>query len=208
MVSASLYAAHRLAILAANSAPLPPALPTNLLERRDACIAELGEYLWHLAPTVYLDTETTGLSSSSRVVQIAIVDDDGRPLIDTLINPGVPIPPDASAIHGITDEMVRDAPTLAHAMPSIIAAVRCRTLVIYNSAYDMQFLPELHDHAARVECAMQLAMSAMNMRRWPRLVVAAAWAGHDWAGTQAHSALGDALAARTVYLHCLAERYP
>ena len=39
--------------------------------------------------TVYLDTETTGLypEHGARIVEIAILDDDGRPLLDTLVDP-------------------------------------------------------------------------------------------------------------------------
>jgi len=53
--------------------------------------------------TVYLDTETTGLSpgNGARIVEIAILDDDGRPLLDTLVNPDCEIPDEASSIHGI-----------------------------------------------------------------------------------------------------------
>ena len=58
---------------------------------------------------VYLDTETTGLSAraGARLVEVAIVDDSGTPLFDSLINPGIPIPWGASSIHGISDSMVR-----------------------------------------------------------------------------------------------------
>ena len=59
-----------------------------------------------------LDTETTGLGSDARICQIAAIDLHSNVLIDTLVNPECPIPADATAIHGITDEMVKDAPTL------------------------------------------------------------------------------------------------
>lgn len=63
---------------------------------------------------IVTDTETTGLESAgSRLVEIAAQRCDGKEVINTfesLINPGMPIPPDATTIHGITDDMVRDAP--------------------------------------------------------------------------------------------------
>ena len=64
--------------------------------------------------TLYLDTETTGLSPSrgDRIVELAVVDDAGCPVINTLVNPERDIPWDAVRIHGITDEMVAQAPTM------------------------------------------------------------------------------------------------
>ena len=83
--------------------------------------------------TLYLDTETTGLSSSrgDRIVELAVVDDDGRTVIDTLVNPEREIPWDATRIHGITDEMVAQAPTMEELWPAIEAATTGRHVVIY-----------------------------------------------------------------------------
>ena len=56
----------------------------------------------------FLDTETTGLSvtTGARIVEIAIVDLHGEPLLNTLVNPEEPIPSAAQQVHGISDEMV------------------------------------------------------------------------------------------------------
>jgi len=66
-------------------------------------------------PIAFIDLETTGISiSTDRIVEIAIVKimPDGTKLVKRkLINPQMPIPAGASAVHGITDEMVKDAPT-------------------------------------------------------------------------------------------------
>jgi DNA polymerase-3 subunit epsilon len=68
-----------------------------------------------LRPIVFLDLETTGLNlATDRIVEIALlkVDQEGKKTIKRkLINPEKPIPTEVSAIHGITDDMVRDAPT-------------------------------------------------------------------------------------------------
>jgi DNA polymerase III epsilon subunit-like protein len=65
---------------------------------------------------VAVDFETTGLSSSKRAVEVAWFElDEGLEIIDeksSLINPMIPIPWDASRIHGISDEMVAASPTL------------------------------------------------------------------------------------------------
>ena len=71
---------------------------------------------WDEAPITVLDVETTGKRPGhDRVVQIGLARFEGGVCVDTNsseINPGMPIPAEATAIHGITDEMVRDAPTL------------------------------------------------------------------------------------------------
>lgn len=149
---------------------------------------------------VYLDTETTGLDPvHDHIISIAIIDDHANVLIDSLVDPQRAIPLAATNIHGIRDTDVAGAPLLPELMPRIMDAVRGRELVIFNASYDLQFLPGLDAVAASVDCAMLRAMQAMNLDRWPRLTAAAEWAGHDWAATRPHSALGDTLATRTVY---------
>ena len=95
-----------------------------------------------------LDTETTGLDPGQGhgLVEVAAValDDGGiGETWSTLVNPGRPIPPEAAAVHGITDLMVRAAPG-----PAMVAAElerRCagRTLVFHNAAFDLPFLAAL-----------------------------------------------------------------
>ena len=63
----------------------------------------------------FIDLETTGVSlSTDRIVEIAIIKilpDGSRQVKRKLINPEMPIPKETSDIHGITDDMVKDAPT-------------------------------------------------------------------------------------------------
>lgn len=86
---------------------------------------------------VVWDTETTGLDDNSAIVSIGIIDQSGNVLLDTLINPCVAIPGDATGIHGVTDEMVAAAPTFAQVYPQIRAALMGKRWVIYNSGYDV-----------------------------------------------------------------------
>lgn len=66
-------------------------------------------------PLAFIDLETTGVNiGTDKIVEIAIVkiSQDGSKLIKRkIINPQIPIPSGATEIHGITDEMVKDAPT-------------------------------------------------------------------------------------------------
>jgi len=92
-----------------------------------------------------VDIETTGLDplGGHELVEVATVAVDDAILGETwssLVHPGRPIPADASAVHGITDAMVADAPT-----PSVIAAElrrRCGDLplVFHHAAFDLPFL--------------------------------------------------------------------
>jgi DNA polymerase III epsilon subunit-like protein len=85
---------------------------------------------------VVLDTESTGLYGAY-LVEIAVIDvRTGQALLDTLVNPGLPIPVEAVEIHGITDDLVRDAPTFAGLLPQIEAVLSGRRVVIYNAPFD------------------------------------------------------------------------
>ena len=60
---------------------------------------------------VFLDTETTGTESSDQIVEISIVDWDGRVLLDSLSKPTKRVSPGAAKVHGINDVLLLDAPT-------------------------------------------------------------------------------------------------
>lgn len=63
---------------------------------------------------IYYDTETTGiLSEKEFIVEIAAFDPILNRTFVSFVNPGSPIPQEATNIHGITDEMVKDAPSFA-----------------------------------------------------------------------------------------------
>lgn len=112
-------------------------------EARAAEVAELAA--WARAAladpnVVILDTETTGLEDDARIVDIAVVAGAGVVLLDTLLNPGEPIPAEASDIHGITDEMVASAPTFAGIAGQLAAVLTGRRVIIYNKTYDVGIL--------------------------------------------------------------------
>jgi DNA polymerase III epsilon subunit family exonuclease len=85
------------------------------------------------------DLETTGLSSLSRIVEVGAVrfkvGEEGEDL-QTLVNPGCSIPPVVSRIHGITDDMVADAPPAREALERLIEFSHGCVMVAHNAAYD------------------------------------------------------------------------
>lgn len=153
-----------------------------------------------MVATLYLDTETTAFSppNGDRIVELAIVDDAGRKLLDTLVDPERSIPRDAAAIHGITDSMVRGMPTLRTIMPALKRiVVGSKHVVIYKSTFDAPFFPDSLWRGVKVDCAMRRFAELHGSGRWQKLHVAAAHCGHVWSGKQ-DRALADALTARTV----------
>ncbi|MBK7433726.1 MAG: 3'-5' exonuclease [Chitinophagaceae bacterium] len=98
-------------------------------------------------PIAFIDLETTGVSlSSDRIVEIAIIKllpDGSRQAKRKLINPQMPIPPQSSEVHGITDEMVANAPTFKQVANEIKMFIDNCDLGGYNSnRFDIPILME------------------------------------------------------------------
>ncbi|MEI8053482.1 MAG: 3'-5' exonuclease [Bacteroidota bacterium] len=98
-------------------------------------------------PIAFIDLETTGISlSSDRIVEIAIIKvmpDNSRTVKRKLLNPEMLIPKTSSDIHGITDEMVKDAPTFKQAGNEIKQFLDNCDLGGYNSnRFDIPILME------------------------------------------------------------------
>lgn len=105
-----------------------------------------------------VDVETTGLShETDAVCEVGLceVTMDSEEVwkpecaVSSFVNPGRPIPPEASGIHDITDDMVAGAPTLVEALAHLIpaearpVAEKGTVFVAHNSKFDMGFLPML-----------------------------------------------------------------
>ncbi|GGU03600.1 3'-5' exonuclease [Streptomyces violascens] len=115
---------------------------------------------WYEGPLAAFDTETTGVDvEGDRIVSAALVIQDGpdaRPRSTRwLVNPGVPVPAGATAVHGLTDEHLQlngrwPAPVMEEVARSL--AEQCaagRPLVIMNAPFDLTLLDrELKRHRA------------------------------------------------------------
>ncbi len=92
----------------------------------------------------FIDVETTGLSPrSARICEVAAINFRGAERVGTLaelINPGMPIPPEVSRIHGITDSMVKDSPSFGGVAPRLLAMLENSILVAHNAEFDLGFL--------------------------------------------------------------------
>ena len=166
-------------------------------------------------PLAIIDLETTGINlSTDRIIEIAIVKifPDGKKLVKRkLINPEIPIPPTSTEIHGITDEMVKDAPTFRQAANEIRQFIDNADLAGYNSnRFDIPMLAEEFlrvaldfDFKNRKLLDVQKIFHTMEQR-----TLAAAYKFYcNETLVDAHSAEADAQATWNV-LQSQVERYP
>lgn len=103
-----------------------------------------------------LDTETTGLSplGGGKICEIAVsISQNGRRLeeFSTLLNPGMPMHPDVVAIHGITNDMVKNAPAFIDVLPRLLSLLDGCVLVAHNAEFDLGFL-----RAETASCGLRL----------------------------------------------------
>ncbi len=143
-----------------------------------------------------LDTETTGLYDAE-IVEIAIISHTGEALLNTLVKPTIPIPAEAAAIHGITDEMVAEAPTFPEICPRIAEVLSDKRVLIYNAEFDvgiLNYCQNLHklpilDIRYRSECLMEWASQWQG--NWSKYHKNYRWKPLNGG----HRALGDCTAA-------------
>jgi DNA polymerase-3 subunit epsilon len=92
------------------------------------------------------DLETTGLDpQKDRIVEIGAVKFDRRGLIarfSTLVNPGIPMPPEAERVNNITSKMLADKPPLDEVLPDFLTFIRDTVLTAYNAPFDCGFVNE------------------------------------------------------------------
>lgn len=177
-----------------------PALPTRLRLDR---------------PLVVFDLEATGLNKrTDRIVAVALVRYDpsgGVEQVNYLLNPGIPIPEESTAIHGITDDDVKEAPTFAEMAESLAAHFADADLSGYNIlGYDIPLLTEEFARVNRpfsIEGRRILDAQRIFFRNEPRDLSAALRYYCDDVHTNSHDALGDVLATIRV-LDGQFRRYP
>jgi DNA polymerase III subunit epsilon len=150
----------------------------------------------------FVDVETTGSSPArERVTEIGLVrvDIDGEAVrVDewsTLVNPGVPIPPEIEWLTGITNAMVRAAPPFADVAQQLIDRLEGALFVAHNARFDYGFLRAEFARAglafqARTLCTVRLSR-ALYPDRAPHTLDALI-DRFDLTGEVRHRALGDA----------------
>jgi DNA polymerase III subunit epsilon len=182
-----------------------------------ASFDELGTPL-HEITFVVVDLETTGGSPAAcEITEIGAVKVRGGQLLgefQTLVDPGVPIPPFISVLTGISDATVAGAPRLASALPAFLefaGSTQGTVLVAHNAPFDMAFLKaacavtdrEWPGH--QVLDTARLARQVVTRDEAPNCKLASLARLFRAATTPDHRALSDARATVDV-LHGLLER--
>lgn len=161
---------------------------------------------------VVFDTETTGLlpDQGDEIVQIAAVRIVAGKRVksetfDLLVDPGRPIPPAATAIHGVTDAMVAGAPRILEAVERFHRFAEGAVLVAHNAPFDMEFLYRREGQIGRTFANPVLdtvSLSAVVFGGWEEhsLDALTGRLGVDLPEDLRHTALGDAVATAEAFL--------
>ncbi len=167
---------------------------------------------------IVLDTETTGMDpfKGDRIVEIGCVEllnhiPTGRTW-QAYLNPERPIPPEATAVHGITDEFVADKPVFLEKYPAFIEFIGGAKLVIHNAEFDMKFLNWELQNVGHKAISWNTVIDTLGMARkkFPgspaNLDALCRRFGIDNTGRVYHGALLDSELLAEVYLELLGGR--
>lgn len=81
---------------------------------------------------LFMHSKTTGAAEQAEVVEIAVLDSAGNPLLDALVKPKRHIRPNATEEHGITDDMVDNAPRWNEVLPEIEEILARKKVCVYD----------------------------------------------------------------------------
>ncbi len=169
---------------------------------------------------LFFDTETTGLNSSAEIVEVGIVDAEGNTVLESLVRPCRRIPSDAVAVHGISNQMVREAPTWAELWPEVSELFRGRRVGIFNADFDLRMMRQSHqqhglsweDMGGNAFCVMKMYARYYGDKRG---IEDAKWQSLQKAGRQCgialpntHRAVGDARLTCAVFRHMAGIKEP
>ncbi|WP_417523720.1 exonuclease domain-containing protein [Marinovum sp.] len=164
---------------------------------------------------VVFDTETTGLlpSHGDEIVQIAALRVVGGRLLteeqlDTLVDPGRPIPESSTKVHGITGEMVEGAPDIAVAGRRLHDFSKGAVLVAHNAPFDIAFFHKHADDIGRdfdnpVLDTVLLSAVLFGITEDHTLDALCARLGVTIPEADRHTAMGDTLATARVFVKML-----
>lgn len=170
---------------------------------------------WIEQHPVYLDTETTGIGPGAEIIEVGVIDFDGRILAERLVKPRGAMEPGAEQLHGISLASLQSEPEWGKVWPEIEAVLAGRLVGIYNSEFDLRLMQQTHQKnwlkwggelGSGSFCIMKLY--ARYRGDWDRRRGSYRWYSLDVAGQSsgiplpnAHRAVADARLARAVLYH-------
>lgn len=120
-----------------------------------------------------IDIETTGgLYKRDKITEIAIVITDGQKIIDqydTLVNPGISIPPNITRITGITNEMVVDAPPFYEIAKKVVEFTKDCIFVAHNVQFDYSFIQNEFSSLGYSFSMKRLCTVKLSRKSFPKL---------------------------------------
>jgi DNA polymerase-3 subunit epsilon len=128
----------------------------------NAAILTAKQYLSQPAHWVILDTETTGLAKTDEVIQVAVMAANGDTVFDSYIRPkSGRIPYGSTRVHGITIDMVEDAPDFSEVAAALMAILENKTILAYNASFDDRMLRQTAqlyggEFVGSFDCVMKL----------------------------------------------------
>ena len=153
----------------------------------------------------FVDLETTGTTAATdAITEIGIVRIETDPCDElslrvsewsALVNPGIPIPPEIQALTGITNAMVRDAPSFSQVADKVAAMTADALFVAHNARFDYGFLKHAFARLQRRFSARVLCTVRLSRRLYPdepQHNLDSVIARHGLAIDGRHRALGDA----------------
>lgn len=155
---------------------------------------------------IYYDTETTGIrNDKDRIIELAAYDPVNKRTFCHLINPGIPIPPEATAIHHISDAMVENQPSFKQIAEEFVAFCPKNAVLIAhnNDAFDKPFLENEFKRAGVTFPTFQFIDTLKWARRYrpdlPRHTLQFLREVYGFAENQAHRALDDVIILHQVF---------
>ena len=150
-------------------------------------------------PLIFLDLETTGATAThDRITEIGLIEVANGEFVgkwSQLVNPEESIPPFIQSLTGITNDMVRDAPTFDELAPALFERLQGKLLIAHNARFDYGFLKNEFSRAglayrSRVMCTAKLSRKLFPEHRRHNLdSLIERW---HLTCTARHRALGDA----------------
>lgn len=165
-----------------------------------------------LVSFVAIDTETTGIEiSGNEIIEVAAIRFEFfRPteIFTTLLSPKNPIPPEATRIHHITNEMVIGAPKFYEIIPSLDEFLGKSPLVAHNASFDV-----MHLYAAGLDSIAKKAVydtcdiSRKTRKQLPNHKLATCCSSYGIYFDGAHRSAADTLACGELFVKLIMEKH-